>query len=249
MSVLGIGTFRFRCPNPAEIRTWYTDHLGLDFDSDGAARFGWTEPTSGRRLVTEFCPVSEAGPSPSSAAFAVRYLVPDVDAAVQHIDANVDPRDGCAWLEDLDGYPVGLCEARDSTAQFSTGPRVAGLGGVFIRSGDVAASKAWYATLGIRPREDGYVVFPAIDPDGQGTFTAWEIFHRETTYFDSGAEGSSSPYMVNLRVRDLDELLAQLREEGVWVDPKTEAYDFGKFAWVRDPLGTRIELWQHLPGD
>ncbi len=54
--------------------------------------------------------------------------------------------------------------------------------------------------------------------------------------------------MVNFRVGDLDGLLDRLRTDGVWVDPNTEAYEYGKFGWIVDPLGARVELWEPMGG-
>ena len=55
------------------------------------------------------------------------------------------------------------------------------------------------------------------------------------------------PYMLNLRIRDLDGFVESLEAHGVWVDPKREAYEYGKFAWIVDPLGARVELWEPAP--
>ena len=52
------------------------------------------------------------------------------------------------------------------------------------------------------------------------------------------------PFMINLQVENLDEVLAQLKGEGVDVDPKVETYDYGKFGWIMDPEGNRVELWE-----
>ena len=73
-------------------------------------------------------------------------------------------------------------------------------------------------------------------------FNVWSIFPRETQYF----EPSQSSFMVNFRVENLDELLKALREEGVQVDPKVEEYEYGKFGWIMDPEGNRVELWEPL---
>ncbi len=70
--------------------------------------------------------------------------------------------------------------------------------------------------------------------------TVWSIFPHDTRYFDP----SASPFMINYRVDDLDALLAQLQEEGVKIDPHREDYEYGRFAWIVDPAGNRIELWE-----
>ena len=72
----------------------------------------------------------------------------------------------------------------------------------------------------------------------------WSTFAADTKYFGRGKQG----HMINYRVKDLKKLLAQLKAEGVWVDPKTEESDFGKFGCIKDGEGNRIELWQPPKG-
>jgi len=79
----------------------------------------------------------------------------------------------------------------------------------------------------------------ADNPDEQG-LTVWSPFPDSTKYF----EPSSAPFMINYRVADLDWLLGQLRSEGVEVDERIEEYEYGRFAWIMDPEGNRIELWE-----
>ena len=74
--------------------------------------------------------------------------------------------------------------------------------------------------------------------------TVWNIFNADTKYFDPG----KSTFMINYRVDDLKELLGVLRSEGCQVDPKVDESEFGKFGWVMDPDGNRIELWQPPDG-
>jgi hypothetical protein len=71
----------------------------------------------------------------------------------------------------------------------------------------------------------------------------WSPFEANTDYF----RPSEKQFMINYRVHDLDALLAQLRAEGVDVDPKTEKSEFGYFGWIMDPEGNRIELWEPPP--
>ena len=68
----------------------------------------------------------------------------------------------------------------------------------------------------------------------------WEAFPQDTKYFDPSAK----PFMVNFRVANLAALLEQLRKEGVQVDDKVEEYEYGKFGWIMDPEGNRVELWE-----
>jgi hypothetical protein len=70
--------------------------------------------------------------------------------------------------------------------------------------------------------------------------TIWSTFAADTKYFGPGKQG----HMINYRVANLKKMLAQLKKEGVWIDPKTEDSEFGKFGWIKDSEGNRIELWE-----
>jgi predicted enzyme related to lactoylglutathione lyase len=125
--------------------------------------------------------------------------------------------------------------------------RVTGIGGVFFKARDPEALRAWYRDrLGIEMDEWGGCAFSWNDPASPGTegSTVWNIFDASSDYFAP----STSPFMINYRVEDLRALLDLLREEGCEVDPKLEESEFGKFGWVIDPEGNRVELWEPPPG-
>src|SRR6267378_2261337 len=124
--------------------------------------------------------------------------------------------------------------------------RVRGIGGIFFKSENPEALRAWYAShLGIVSEGDTGNRFRWNQPDSpsKDNFTAWCIFPFTTAYFGETKANS----MVNYVVDDLHATLMALRDEGVWVDPKVEEYDYGKFGWIIDPDGSRIELWEPLP--
>jgi predicted enzyme related to lactoylglutathione lyase len=125
--------------------------------------------------------------------------------------------------------------------------RVTGIGGVFIKSGDPAKLRAWYKRhLGIEFEEWGGCAFGWKDPqnpDGGGT-TVWNIFDTASNYFDP----SKAQVMINYRVADLHGLVAALRAEGCQVMDKVDDSEYGKFGWVVDPDGNKIELWEPPPG-
>jgi predicted enzyme related to lactoylglutathione lyase len=113
--------------------------------------------------------------------------------------------------------------------------RITGVGGVFFRARDPKALSAWYAEhLGV-PADDGYAVIP------ESRNTVWSPFNADTDYWPREKE-----HMVNFTVGDLDAMLAQLRAAGVEVDDKVEDFDYGRFGWLTDPEGNRVELWQPL---
>jgi predicted enzyme related to lactoylglutathione lyase len=72
--------------------------------------------------------------------------------------------------------------------------------------------------------------------------TAWSAFPQDTSYFGEGQQ----QVMINYRVDDLDALLASLTAAGVWIDPKRDDASYGRFAWIKDCDGNRVELWQPL---
>ncbi|WP_406376289.1 VOC family protein [Streptomyces sp. NBC_00647] len=113
--------------------------------------------------------------------------------------------------------------------------RVLGIGGYFMRAADPTALSAWYRdSLGLDADENGLWR----QESGPTVFAAFE---SETDYFGSRAQQA----MLNFRVRDLDAMLAQLRAKGADVAEETQDMEgVGRFGWVTDPEGNRVELWQ-----
>ena len=111
--------------------------------------------------------------------------------------------------------------------------KITGIGGVFFKANDAGALRDWYKdNLGID-----------VDPQWGGAQfgdTVWSIFDGATRYFAP----STQPFMINYRVENLDAMLAQLRAAGATVDDKVDDTEFGRFGWVMDPEGNRIELWE-----
>ena len=123
--------------------------------------------------------------------------------------------------------------------------RILGIGGVFFKSDDPQNLNQWYRQhLGIQTSGSDGAIFPwrrDDDPDRK-EMTVWSVFSSSTNYF----EPSPSSFMINYIVDDLDSILDELRAAGVTVDGKRETGEFGKFAWIADPDGNRIELWEPL---
>ena len=125
--------------------------------------------------------------------------------------------------------------------------RVTGIGGIFFKAKDAPSLQTWYKQhLGIDVQEWGGAAFNWTDAEGNpvaGT-TAWLITSERSGQFAP----SIAPFMVNYRVEDLLALVKVLREEGCNVLEKVDDSEYGKFAWVIDPEGNKVELWQPPAG-
>ncbi len=125
--------------------------------------------------------------------------------------------------------------------------RATGIGGIFFKAKDAPALQAWYKRhLGIDVQPWGGAAFDWTDADGKpvGGTTAWLIANDESNQFAP----SQASFMVNYRVDDLTALLAALKAEGCNVLEKTDDSEYGRFGWVIDPEGTKVELWQPPAG-
>jgi catechol 2,3-dioxygenase-like lactoylglutathione lyase family enzyme len=118
--------------------------------------------------------------------------------------------------------------------------QVSGVGGIFLRAADPEKLFAWYEKhLGLKRTEGGFIFFS----EGPREMTILTFFPADTKYFGSAEQKA----MVNLRVNNLDVLLDQLRSAGVTIDPRREDYEYGRFAWIHDLEGNRVELWEPPP--
>ncbi|POY35434.1 glyoxalase [Solitalea longa] len=120
--------------------------------------------------------------------------------------------------------------------------RVTGIGGIFFKCEDPEKQKEWYAKhLGIDSGEYGATFeWREKDDPNQIGYTAWSTFKADSKYFFP----STKPFMFNYRVENLKELLKALKDEGVTVVGEVEEFEFGKFGWIMDPEGNKIELWE-----
>ena len=149
------------------------------------------------------------------------------------------------------GAAIGRVTAQTTFVDVGPLPveRVTGIGGVFFKAKDPKALTRWYReNLGVNVGVDVRSADPAFewrerDDPSQLASTIWAIFPDTTTYFLP----STAPFMLNYRVRSLDRMIAQLRVRGIQVEPRITEEAAGRFAWVMDPEGNRIELWEPRP--
>lgn len=115
---------------------------------------------------------------------------------------------------------------------------VIGIGGIFVKTADVGLLGDWYArVLGFQLSDHGGAMWP---PPASG-FTLWSPFRGDSDYFAP----SKLPFMLNLRVDDMDGVVARIEAAGeTLLGRQDESY--GRFAWLMDPQGLKIELWEHL---
>lgn len=126
--------------------------------------------------------------------------------------------------------------------------RITGIGGVFFKSkGGGAALSSWYQKHLGMPLEDfggAALKWPDDQAEDRGV-TVWCLADGDTQWFSP----SEAPFMINYRVDDLDEMLEQLRAGGVEVISGPESHENGKFAWIMDPDGNKVELWEPMIWD
>jgi catechol 2,3-dioxygenase-like lactoylglutathione lyase family enzyme len=125
--------------------------------------------------------------------------------------------------------------------------RVTGIGGIFFNSPDPVSLRAWYKDhLGIDVQAWGGTAFKWADPEGKPTAgtTIWSVGDATGNHFAP----SIAPFMINYRVADLQALVKVLRAEGCSVLDKIDESEYGRFAWVIDPDGNKVELWEPPAG-
>ena len=121
--------------------------------------------------------------------------------------------------------------------------RVTGIGGVFIKSkGDGAALAAWYREhLGFECEDWGGAVLKwAEDTANDGGLTVWSTAGSDSQWFSP----SQAAFMINYRIDDMDGMVARLRAGGIEIIQGPESHENGRFAWIMDPDGNKVELWE-----
>lgn len=120
--------------------------------------------------------------------------------------------------------------------------RVTGIGGFFFKTKELNEIKEWYKThLGLNTDQYG-CTFWRKDTSGHDCSTQWSPMKEDTDYFHP----SKSSFMMNFRIENLTELLEALKKENVTVIGDIEEYDYGKFGWILDPDGNKLELWEPI---
>lgn len=133
-----------------------------------------------------------------------------------------------------------LLVAASASAEEPQAGRITGIGGIFFKAKDPTALAAWYRdVLGLTFEDWGGAL---IKPDAPGhpPVLVWSVFPASTKYF----RPSKRDHMINYAVDDLDAFLARITAKGVKLLKRDDSDPSGKFAWIMDPEGNKLELWQ-----
>jgi catechol 2,3-dioxygenase-like lactoylglutathione lyase family enzyme len=168
------------------------------------------------------------------------------------------PMQGITWstialgsLLLVSAYSKGGQEVKSPQTEKSKPPakveqrgRVIGIGGVFFKSANRDQMREWYSKhLGLADTGSGAMLpWREHDDPQKEHVTVWTVFSASSNYFPP-----NQPFMINYIVDDMDALLDRLKQEGVKIDPKRMDESYGRFAWIYDSDGNKIELWQPLP--
>src|SRR2546423_49277 len=203
--VTGIGGIFMSAKDPKALCDWYKKHLGIDVQDWGGAAFDWTDsegrPTKGT-TAWSIGPADGKHFAPSKSTFMVNYRVEDLAALLKALRVAIA---GAA--------AVATGAARAPRQGAGDMERVQGIGGFFFRAKDPKTLAGWYeANLGVPSMPKNW-------RSSAGT-TAWAPFKEDTSYFGD----QRFQWMINFRVRDLDKMVAQLREGGITVELDSKVY-------------------------
>lgn len=253
-----IGGIFIKANNPKFLARWYEDNLGIGFGTGVYFSFKWRDIENSDEIgytVFSFFANDTDYFYPGTADSMLNIRVKDLDTlriqlqknGVEVLDNVEDhPYGRFGWALDCDGNKIELWEPVDKgfddfNKEMDLFGKVTGLGGVFLKCKDPDKSASWYRTnLGF-DFTSSYCNMEWKDLNNRKVCnTVLSFLPMNSNYFGT----SKKDFIINFRVKDLDSLLKELRTSEVEIEEKTETYDYGKFGWVYDPEGNRIELWE-----
>jgi predicted enzyme related to lactoylglutathione lyase len=256
--VTGIGGVFIKAKDPAFLARWYEDYLGIGFGKSPYFTFKWRSFSGPEDVcVTDLSFFKQDTDyfEPGKNELMLNLRVDNLDdirirlkqegvTVIDRVESFEYGRFG--WILDAERNKIELWEPNDEAFGNLEEPmqlnKVSGLGGGFIKCHQVESMLAWYSSkLGIFFKDTTHVFRWKDLRDRKHTgHTVFSFFPESSTYFAPSAK----PYMLNLRVNDLDAILKDLREMEVELPGKKEEYAYGKFAWLIDPEGNKVELWE-----
>jgi predicted enzyme related to lactoylglutathione lyase len=256
--VNGFGGIFIKASDPKFLARWYEDRLGINFGATVYTTFNWKDPSDQRMCHTDLSFMADDTTYfyPSDQQAMINLRVNDLDSLRirmqsdrQQVIEKVEVYDygRFGWVVDPEGNKIELWEPpAEMHPDFSSarleGP-VTGIGGFFIQCVNPSVLSEGYSKYFGLFFDHSAHTFQWIDPrDNSEAKTVFSFFPLNSSYFAP----SSKQYMINFRVKELDRLLKKLREEEVEITGNTEVYEYGKFAWLLDPEGNKVELWEPL---
>jgi predicted enzyme related to lactoylglutathione lyase len=257
--VNGIGGVFIKSPDPKYIARWYEDNLGIGFGTTSYFSFKWRDTQDQNNIchtVFSFFRDDTTYFYPGTNDIMLNFRVQNLDDlrirlkndGVQVIDKIESYEYGrFGWVMDPAGNKIELWEPLDEGFGDRNKPmelfeKVTGFGGVFLKMPDHSRMSNWYSKhFGLFDSGNDTHKFATVDLEtGRKNHTIFSLFPETTAYY----EPSDKSYMLNFRVRKIDSLIEELKSSGIRIIGSTENYDYGKFAWLLDPDGNKIELWE-----
>ncbi len=253
MKVIGIHAIYFASQKPEQLRSWYSKLLGIN------SHFFGIDIGNQKTFSTKWSPIHATDKmiSPDK-QFVFAYRVDDLGALVESLKQNnyevtkleESSEGNSAYVFDPVGNKVILVQPFNVLPEPASGPaeRVTGLGGIFFKATNSKELGAWYAKyLSFDVTEWGcsFQWIDAAKKEAEApASTAWSIFASTSKYFDP----STKSFMINYRVKNLSDLLTSLKSADVEMVGDPQEFSYGKFGWILDPEGNKIELWEPIDG-
>ena len=256
--VTGLGGVFIKAKDPKFLARWYEDNLGIGFGNSIYYSFLWRDKNSPEEIkstVFSFFKEDSNYFLPSESTMMINFRVENLDeiriklkkegvVVIDKIESYEHGRFG--WVMDPEGNKIELWEPTNSGSAEGNTPfemkKVSGLGGAFLKCNDPEELMKWYAHhFGLFFSYSSHT-FQWKDLNNMNHIghTVLSFFPIKSAYFSP----SEKKFMLNFRVHNLKELLEELRTSEIDVIEKTEEFEYGKFGWIIDPEGNKIELWE-----
>lgn len=249
------GGFFFTCADRERIKHWYAEMLGLE--GEYGVVFQWRHPDHKDRFghtVLSFFKEDTTYLNPSKKPFMINYRVENLvhlqrilaEDGIHPEGTNEEYEFGqFGWLMDPEGNKLELWQPADDLYKqyFKPLPFIHGIGGVFFEAENAEKLQQWYARhLHLEADEYG-IRFDWLRSDSDiAVWQEWSVYPR--TEARKIFQPSTKPFMINFVVKNMDTMLAHLTSKNVPLLSPVEQYTYGRFAWLLDPEGNKIELWE-----
>lgn len=250
-----IGGFFFKAADRERLKAWYAQMLGLS--GEYGVVFQWHDPQDSKRFghtVLGFFKNDSTYFAPSEKPFMVNYRVSNLVHLQTELAAEglhpvgtneVYEFGKFGWMLDPEFNKLEFWQPKDDLYQqfFKPLPFIDGIGGVFFEANDADKLQEWYARYLHLDSDEYGIKFEWLRPENdRPVWLEWAVYpHLEARKIFKPSE---KPYMINFVVKDLDRLLHHLKQQGVATLSPIEEYTYGRFTWLLDPEGNKIELWQ-----